>query len=41
MIKDAAKREYRVSAFVQAIANSPQFTMGRAAAPATTTTPVP
>jgi hypothetical protein len=42
MIKDAAKRDYRVSAFVQAIAISPQFTMGRVAAPATpTTTPVP
>jgi mono/diheme cytochrome c family protein len=42
MIKDAAKKDYRMSAFVQAIANSPQFTMGRVAAPATPTmTPVP
>jgi mono/diheme cytochrome c family protein len=28
LIKDAAKRDYRVSAFVQALATSPVFTMG-------------
>jgi mono/diheme cytochrome c family protein len=40
VIKDASTKGNRISAFVTAIANSPQFTMGRAAAaPAATTTP--
>jgi hypothetical protein len=38
VIKDASKRDYRVSAFVQAMATSPMFTNGRAADPATATT---
>jgi len=37
LVRDAAKRDYKMSAFVQAVADSPLFTMGRAAqAPATT-----
>ena len=38
VIKDASTKGYRISAFVTAIASSPQFTMGRAAAPAAATT---
>ncbi|MDO8677886.1 MAG: DUF1592 domain-containing protein [Acidobacteriota bacterium] len=37
LIKDAGKRGYKVSAFVQALATSPVFTNGRAADAATTT----
>ncbi|MDP2320746.1 MAG: DUF1592 domain-containing protein [Acidobacteriota bacterium] len=36
LVRDAAKRDYKVSAFVQAVATSPLFTRGRAAEPATT-----
>ncbi|MSO36608.1 MAG: DUF1592 domain-containing protein, partial [Acidobacteria bacterium] len=36
LVRDAAKRDYKMSAFVQAVATSPLFTMGRAAEPATT-----
>jgi hypothetical protein len=41
VIKDAAAKNYKISAFVTAVANSPQFTMGRATVPATAATPVP
>jgi mono/diheme cytochrome c family protein len=37
LIRDAGKRNYKVSAFVQALATSPVFTHGRAADAATTT----
>ena len=37
LIKDAGKRGYKVSAFVQALVTSPMFTNGRAADAATTT----
>ena len=36
LVRDAAKRGYKISAFVQAVATSPLFTMGRAADAATT-----
>lgn len=39
-IREAAKQDYRMSAFIQAVAASPLFTMGKAAAPATTEAPV-
>ena len=41
LIKDAAKRNYKISAFVQALATSPVFTHGRAADAATTTAVLP
>ena len=41
LIKDAGKRGYKVSAFVQALATSPVFTHGRAADAATTTAILP
>jgi hypothetical protein len=37
LVRNAAKRDYKMSAFVQSVATSPLFTMGRAAAPAATT----
>jgi mono/diheme cytochrome c family protein len=40
VIKEAARQDYRISAFVQAVAASPLFTMGKVAAPATTVAPV-
>src|SRR4029453_2596705 len=40
VIKDAARQNYKISAFVQASAGSPLFTMGRMA-PVSTTAPAP
>jgi hypothetical protein len=40
VVKDAAKRNYKISAFVQAIASSPLFTMGTTAPAATSAAPV-
>jgi hypothetical protein len=40
LVGQAAKRGYKMSAFVQSVATSPLFTMGRAAAPAATTVAV-
>ena len=40
VIKDAAKHNYKISAFVQAIAGSPLFTMGRMAPVSTAAAPV-
>jgi hypothetical protein len=41
LVRNAAKRDYKMSAFVQSVATSPLFTMGRAAAPAATTVAAP
>ncbi len=41
LVREAAKRDYKVSAFVRAVATSPLFTMGRAAESATSTVAVP
>jgi len=41
LVRDVAKRDYKMSAFVQAVATSPLFTMGRAAEAAPTAVAVP
>jgi hypothetical protein len=41
VIKDAAKKNLKISAFVQGVATSPLFTMGRVANQSTTTTVAP
>ena len=42
LVRDVARRDYKMSAFVQAVATSPLFTMGRATvAPATTVSAIP
>ncbi len=41
LVRDVARRDYKLSAFVQAVATSPLFTMGRAAEPSTTAVAVP
>ncbi len=41
LVRDAAKRDYKMSAFVQAVATSPLFTMGSAAESAPTAVAVP
>ncbi len=41
LVREAAKRDYKVTAFVRAVATSPLFTMGRAAESATSTVAVP
>jgi hypothetical protein len=37
VIRDAEKKHLKISAFVQAVANSPLFTMGRVTDQSTTT----
>ncbi len=39
LVRDVARRDYKLSAFVQAVATSPLFTMGRAAESAATAIP--
>ncbi len=41
LVRDAAKRDYKLAALVQGVAASPLFTMGRAAESATTAVAVP
>ena len=41
LVRDAAKRDNKMSAFVKGVATSPLFTMGRAAEAATTTVAIP